>query len=207
MVEDSHYETVRGPSPAQIFVPYPQFFTVTGMNGYVRSKLPVEQVASLIRDAVREIDPALPVHALRTMAGQRDRSLGTERVIALLATAFGVLATSLTGIGLFGVLNYTVARRTRELGLRMALGAPAGRVASFVLKEVAILCGAGVVLAIPLILVLSRLVASQLHGVATADPWTAAGVTLLLAIVAMMAAAIPTRRATKVDPMVAMRAE
>lgn len=153
LVADSRYETLRGATPAQVFVPYPQFFAVTGMNGYLRSRLPAAQVFELVRLAVREVDPSLPVHALRTMSEQRVGSLGTERVIALLASAFGVLATLLAGVGLFGVLSYSVARRTREFGLRVALGAPGGHVARLVLKEVLVLCGLGLAVAIPLALV------------------------------------------------------
>ncbi|HEY4249407.1 MAG TPA: ABC transporter permease [Lacunisphaera sp.] len=207
VVEDTYYNSMHGDSPVQVFVPYSQFFTVSGMNGYVRSSLPPDQVVALVRTAVRAVDPTLPIHALRTMNEQRDRSLGTERVIALLATAFGGLATLLAGVGLFGVLNYTVARRTPELGLRMALGAPGGRVAWLVIREVIVLCGCGLAIAIPVAWAASRLVASQLTGITPTDPLTAAAVVLALALVAFVATAIPARRAARIDPMVALRAD
>lgn len=207
VVEDTHYNSVRGDSPAQVFVPYSQFFSVSGMNGYVRSNLPPGQVAALIRATVHAVDPALPIHALRTMDEQRDRSLGTERVIALLATAFGVLATLLAGVGLFGVLNYTVARRTPELGLRMVLGAPATRVAWLVVREVIVLGGLGLAIAIPAGWAASRLVTSQLAGLTPNDPLTAAAVVLALTLVAFIATAIPVRRATRINPMTALRTE
>jgi putative ABC transport system permease protein len=207
VVQDSHYESVRGDSPAQVFEPYPQFFATWAMNGYVRSSLPPDQVFALVRRAVREVDPTLPVQAMRTMKEQRDRSLATERVIALLASSFGALATLMAGLGLFGVLNYTVTRRTPEIGLRMALGAPGGSVAWLVLKEVVVLCGIGLGVALPAAMLMSRLVVSQLHGVAPGDPWTAAAAALTLAFVALVAAALPTRRAARVDPLVALRSE
>jgi putative ABC transport system permease protein len=207
VVADSHYESVLGACPPQVFVPYSQLFTVAGMNGYVRSTLPAGQVASLIRAAVREVDSTVPIHALRTMSEQRDRSLGRERVVALLATAFGVLATLLAGVGLFGVLNYSVARRTRELGLRLALGAPGTSVAWLVMKEVLVLSGLGLLLAIPVAWAAGRLVASQLHGVMPADPWTAAATALLLTLVAIFACWLPARRAVRIDPMSALRYE
>ena len=207
VVADSHYESVAGAGPVQVFVPYPQFFTSHGMNGYVRSALPVEQVAALVRNVVQSVDPALPIHAMRTLNAQRDHALGTERVVALLATAFGVLATLLAGVGLYGVLSYSVARRTPELGLRIALGGPVGGIAGLVAREVAGLCGLGLALAIPLAWGGSRLIAGQLHGVGPVDWRTALGVVLVVAVVAVLAAWLPARRATKIDPMVALRAE
>jgi len=207
VAEDSHYNTIEGSSPAQIFVPYSQLFTVSGMNGYVRSSLPIDQVPAIIRAAVHAVDPALPIHALRTMSEQRDRALGTERVVALLATAFGILATVLAGIGLFGVLNYSVARRMPELGLRIALGSPGASVAWLVVREVALLSGLGVVIAIPIAWSLGRLIANQLHGISLGDPWAAASAALILTCAAAMATALPVRRALRVNPLVALKSE
>ena len=143
VVADSHAESLRGVPPAQVFVPYPQFFTTAGMHGYVRSRLPADAVAAAIRQVVAAVDPAQPIYTVRTMADQRDRSLSTERVSAGLASTFGVLATLLAVVGLFGALSYSVTRRTRELGLRLALGAPRTRIAGLVIREVATLCALG----------------------------------------------------------------
>ena len=207
VVADSHYETLRGQPPAQVFVPYAQFFTAAGMHGYVRSGLEADAVTQLVRRAVAAVDPTLPIHAVRTLAEQRDRSLATERVAAGLASTFGLMATMLAIVGLFGALSYSVTRRTRELGLRLALGAPRHRVAGLVLREVATLCGLGLLAALPLALVASRLVVHRLPGVAPADPWVFGGAAVVLLASAGAAAAWPLRRVVRIDPAEALRLE
>jgi predicted permease len=205
VVADSHAETLRGAPPAQIFLPYPQFFTVAGMHGYVRSALPTAQVAELVRRAVAAVDPALPVHNIRTLSAQRDRLLATDRVAAGLAAAFGLLATLLAAVGLFGVIGYSLARRTRELGLRLALGAPRRRVAAVVVREVAALCAVGLVVAMPFAAAGSQLIAHRLYGVASVDPLAAGGAVGILLMAVAAAAAVPLRRVLRMDPAEVLR--
>jgi predicted permease len=207
VVKDAKYETMRGDIPPQTFVPYPQLFTVLGMNVYVRSDASADQTMAASRRAVAEVDPSLAVYAMRTLDQQRDQSLGTERMIALLATAFGGLATLLVAIGLYGVLNYDVTRRTHELGIRVAMGAQGASVVWLVLRQGLLLLLVGACAAIPIALASGKLIASQLVGIDPSDPWTILSAVLFLAIVTVMAAAPPARRAAKVDPMVALRYE
>jgi ABC-type lipoprotein release transport system permease subunit len=207
VVKDAKYETMRGDIPPQAFVPYPQLFTVMGMNVYVRSDAPADQTMAAIRGAVAEVDPSLAVYAMRTLDRQRDQSLGTERMIALLAAAFGGLATLLVAIGLYGVLNYDVTRRTRELGIRVAMGAQGASVMWLVLRQGLLLLLLGACAAIPIGLASGKLIASQLVGIDPSDPWTILSAILFLAIVTVAAAAPPALRAARVDPMVALRHE
>jgi predicted permease len=205
IVADSHTGSLREAPPAQVFVPYTQFFTTAGMHGYVRSHLPFDTVAEAIRRVVAAVDPSQPVYTMRRMSEQRDHSLSTERVSAGLAATFGVLATVLAVVGLFGALSYSVTRRTRELGLRLALGAPRARIAGLVIAELATLCALGVLPALPIAYVGSRLIAHRLYGVGVADPWVIIGATGVVAMAALAAATVPLRRVTQIDPAVALR--
>jgi predicted permease len=207
VVKDAKYDTLRGDILPQAFIPYPQMFTLLGMDAYVRSVAPADQTMTAIRRAVAEVDPSLAVYAMRTLDQQRDQSLGTERMIALLATAFGGLATLLVAIGLYGVLNYDVTRRTHELGIRVAMGAKGASVVWLVLRQGLLLLLVGACAGIPIALALGKLIGSQLVGIDPGDPWTILSAILFLAIVTVMAAAPPARRAAKVDPMEALRYE
>jgi ABC-type antimicrobial peptide transport system permease subunit len=160
-----------------------------------------------LRGAVRRLDANLPVYRLRTLDQQMDESLLNERLIAILSTIFGLLATVLAIIGLYGVMAYTVNRRTREIGIRMALGAVSSNVIWLVMKEVVMLIAAGVVIGLPAAWGLSRLVETQLYGITPNDPPTLVVATLTLAIVACAAGYIPALRATRVDPVTALHYE
>jgi predicted permease len=205
IVADSHTGSLRGAPPAQVFVPYTQFFTTAGMHGFVRSQMPVDSVADAIRRVVAAVDPSQPIYTMRRMSEQRDHSLSTERVSAGLASTFGVLATLLAVVGLFGALSYSITRRTRELGLRLALGAPRARIAGLVIGELATLCALGVLPALPIAYVGSRLIANRLYGIGVADPWVIAIAAGVVAMAALAAAAVPLRRVTQIDPAVALR--
>ena len=149
----------------------------------------------------------LPVTGLRTMEDQIDESLSAQRVMAGLSAFFGILATLLAAIGLYGVMAYTVTRRTREIGIRLALGAGRASLLKLVLREVALLTVAGVVIAIPVALAITRLVRSELYGIVPNDPLSIAAAAILLASVALLAGYIPAERATRVDPLTALRYE
>jgi ABC-type antimicrobial peptide transport system permease subunit len=149
----------------------------------------------------------MPIYELKTLARQLDETLLTERLIALLSTGFGLLATLLATIGLYGVMAFAVARRTKELGLRMALGAPRGTVVWLVMREVLLLLAIGLAIGIPAAAALGRLVTAQLYGLKASDPWTAAGSVVLLAVVAAVAGMIPAARASRIDPILALRYE
>jgi ABC-type antimicrobial peptide transport system permease subunit len=169
--------------------------------------MPPEQSFALVRQAMKQIDPGLAVDQMRTMDDQIDTTLSNERMIELLAISFGLLATMLAGVGLYGVLAYSTAQRTREIGIRMALGSSRFGISRLVLVDVLRLAGVGIVVAIPCSVVLGKLLRSQLFGVSSADPLTLGAVVLLIAVVALVAAIVPARRATAVDPTTALRAE
>jgi predicted permease len=207
VVRDSKYTDVRDETQRQLFFAYleesnPRSFTV-----YVRTSRPPEAAFATIRQVVRELAPSLPVAATRTLARQVDRSLGRERLVAAMSTVFGGLATLLAVVGLYGVMAYTVARRTREIGVRMALGARQADVRWMVIRETLAVTAAGIAIALPAAWWMGRLVASQLYGVRATDPPTVAAAVALLGGVSLLAALVPSRRAARVDPMAVLRYE
>jgi putative ABC transport system permease protein len=156
---------------------------------------------------MQQIDSKLALSNLQTEEQQIDNSLSNERLIAMLSSSFGVIAVLLAAIGLYGVLAFSTAQRTREIGIRMAMGAQRSAVVKMVLQDVLWICGVSIAVALPLALVLGRLLQSQLYGVHAGDPLTLLGGTLLIASVALLAAMIPARRAASVEPMQALRTE
>ena len=144
---------------------------------------------------------------LRTLDHQIELSLRNDRIIATLSTAFGILATALAMIGLYGVMAYTVAQRTREIGVRVALGAATSDVVWLVMREVLWLAGSGIVLGLSVAIAVSRFLQSQLYEIAPNDPLTMAAAALTLFIVAMLAGYVPARRATRVNPVLALKYE
>ncbi|HJS73015.1 MAG TPA: FtsX-like permease family protein, partial [Vicinamibacteria bacterium] len=207
VVEDAKYEDLRDEVPRQVFVTYTQSDWASEMTAYVRTARDSEAMFAAIREEVSKLDAAMPIFDMNTMEDQLDRSLAIERLVALLSSAFGVLATLLAFLGLYGVTAFGVTRRSAEIGLRMALGAQGRSVVGMVLKEVAILAGLGVALALPLAWWLSKLVESQLYGVAPRDPVTLALSTLGLLAVALAAGAVPALRASWVSPTSVLRYE
>ena len=174
---------------------------------YVRSAQDPSAAFAGVRRTVREMDSNIPIYNLRTLARQIERSLLTERIVATLSTAFGVLATLLAVIGLYGLMAYTASRRTREIGLRMALGAVSGDVVWLVMREVIVLVGVGVTLGLAAAWGLSRLVGNQLYGVSPNDPMTMVAAACGLTIIALLAGYIPAYRAARVNPVTALRYE
>ncbi|HEX4954729.1 MAG TPA: ABC transporter permease [Thermoanaerobaculia bacterium] len=207
LVADAKYSDVKQAVPPQFFTPYRQDEGVGALNFYVRTGLAPEQLVTTIGEVIRRLDPNLPVENLQTMAAQVRDNVFIDRLIGTLSTAFALLATLLAAVGLYGVLAYTVAQRTREIGLRMALGADAQRVRVMVLRQVGWMTVVGAVVGILAALGLARLGRSLLFELEGHDPAVLAGAAVALAIVALAAGAIPAARASKVQPMVALRQE
>ena len=160
VVEDAKYNNMRDKMGAQDFVPFDQVNVLTDITVYVRTQLKSEQMFTAVRGTVHDLDPNLPVYGMRTLDDQLDKSLVAERLTALLATIFGLLATLLAAIGLYGVMAYNVGRRTREIGIRIALGAPSPSVLWLVMREVLVILGLGVAVALPVAWGLARLSAA-----------------------------------------------
>jgi len=207
VVKDIKYTNLRDEIPIQAYVPYMNSPYLGGMTIYARTAGEPNQLMSSVRAKMRELDSNVPIYAMRTMDEQISNSLSTERMIASLSTVFGFVATVLAIIGLYGVMSYSVAQRTREIGIRMALGAEQGKVIGMVMREVVLLIAIGVAVGVPAALVLTRVVKSQLYGLEAHDPWTLGLATALLAMVACAAGYVPALRASRVDPMKALRYE
>ena len=207
VIKDIKYTTLKDEIPVQMFIPYLASRFVGDMTVYVRTTLPPETLVSLARERVKKLDPHLPLYGVRTMEQRLLDSLLIERLIAGLSAAFGLLATLLASVGLYGVMAYNVARRTREIGIRMALGAFGGDVVWLVLREALLLVGIGLLVGLPATLALTRYARSQLFGVHFADPLTLGLAVLSLGLAAALAGFIPARRASRVDPIRALRYE
>jgi predicted permease len=174
---------------------------------YARGNISTSALYGAIRAEVKKLDASMPIYEMKTLGRQLDETLLTERLIALLSGGFGLLATLLATIGLYGVMAFAVARRTKEMGLRMALGAQRGSVVWLVMREVLALLGIGLAVGIPAAAALGRLVAAQLYGIKAHDPWIAGGSVVLLAAVGAVAGMIPAARAGRIDPILALRYE
>lgn len=204
VAENSLYEGPREGVRRQAFIP--KLGNGSGVI-YVRVAMGSPAAFTAVRGAVKSVDAALPILELRTLGDQLDQTLLTERLIAMLSAGFGLLATLLASIGLYGVMAFVVARRTKELGVRMALGARPGSVIWMVMREVLALVGIGFCVGVPAAIGLGQYVAAQLYGVKPDDPWMAGLTVLLLSIVSALAGLVPARRASRIDPMLALRFE
>ena len=204
---DAKHASLKDATPATLFIPLGQQKTLGQLYLYLRTATPPEQAFAVVRQTMKQIDPGLAVNSMRTMDDQIETTLTNERMIELLAISFGLLATILAGVGLYGVLAFSTAQRTREIGIRIALGSSRLSVSRLVLTDVLRLAGIGIIVAIPCSVLLARLLRSQLFGVSVADPLTLGGVILLIAVVALVAAILPAHRASSVDPTTALRTE
>jgi predicted permease len=207
IVGDIKFSSVRDEPPPITYIPFLQSPWTIDMTFEVRTATSTAAVARGIYSAVRALDPELPVVEMRTQEEQIDSSLSTDRLFAKLAGLFGALGLTLACVGLFGIMAYNVSRRTGEIGVRMALGATHGGILWLVLKQSFSLVLVGLAAGCLLALASTRFIASVLYGVTPTNPVTLGMGMLLLFLVAMLAAWIPARRATKVDPMVALRYE
>ncbi len=205
--KDIKYTNLRDEIPIQMCTPYLASNFVGGMTVYVRTTLPADQFFGAVRRKVRDLDSNLPLYGMRTLDDQVSKSLLVERLVASLSMVFGLLATLLAIIGLYGVMAFTVARRTREIGIRMALGAFQGHVIWMVMREVLVLVSIGITAGLAGAIGLTRLVQAQLYGITAHDPATLALAALALASVACGAGYIPALRASRVDAMQALRYE
>ncbi len=207
IVPNFKHKDLRDDAEPTVFQPLEQQDNPSHLFLYLRTSTPPEQFLPTVRRAMAQLDPTLALVALRTMDDQIDDSLSNERMISLLATSFGLLATLLAGVGLYGVLAFTTAQRTREIGIRIALGSSRLAVSRLVLSDVLRLAGLGVAVALPVAFGLGRLLRAQLFGVSPADPLTLVAAVLTIALTALVAALIPARRAAAVDPTTALRTE
>ena len=177
------------------------------MTFYVRSERDSEQLAGEVRASLRRVDENLAMFRVQTMASTIENSLQIERLISMLCSAFGLLATLLAAIGLYGVMAYNVAKRTREIGIRLALGAERSTVIGMVMQEVGSMLAVGLIIGIPLAVALGRYVESQLWGLKGWDPAILTGASICLGLVAILAGAIPAWRAVSVNPAIALRGD
>jgi predicted permease len=204
VVADSLYEGPREGVHRQVFVPK---WGSGSTAFYVRTTTGSGGAYSQIRNDVKALDPSMPVYQMKTLQGQLDETLLTERLIALLSAGFGLLATVLASIGLYGVMAFVVARRRKELGIRLALGARPGSVIWLVMREVMVLMSIGLAIGIPAALALGRYVSAQLYGIEPHDPWIAGTTIILLTAVSAAAGLIPAQKASRIDPILALRYE
>ena len=206
-IKDAKNSQVRDPVPPMYFTPYRQDSLVGYIQIYVRGTADPALLLRTIPSVVKRIDPNLPLEELKTLPQQVRENVFLDRMISTLSASFAVLATLLAAIGLYGVLSYTVAQRTREIGVRMALGADARRVRTMVLKQVGIITVIGGVLGIVAAIALSRLARTLLFGIQGSDPVAMIAAAVLLGLVALAAGGIPAMKAARVDPMKALRYE
>ena len=207
VIPDRKYRDLRETPPAQAFFPYFQGAKFRFMNIYLRTQADPRLIEDQLRERMRQFDPHVPIVGLETMDERIGFSLRTERLIASLSAVFGGLATLLAVIGLYGVMTYAVTRRTREIGVRMALGAPRGNVVWMVMREVLVLISVGVTVGVPMALAFSGIARSQLFGLDPHDPLTLVASIFTLGVAACAAGFIPALRASRIDPMHALRTE
>jgi ABC-type antimicrobial peptide transport system permease subunit len=209
VVRDAKYSSAREAPQRVIYLPLVQ---IAGPHSYAHSLQVLTvgdpaRVGEEVRRALAQVDPNLAVLKMETISQQVNHLVDQEQLISQLCTWFAVLALLLTSIGLYGVMTYNVARRTHEIGIRMALGAQNREVQWMILRESLLLLGIGVLLGVPATMAATRLVGAQLFGLSPSDPPTFVAALLAISIVALLAAYFPARRATRVDPMVALRDE
>jgi putative ABC transport system permease protein len=207
LMKDAKYSEVKRPTPPVFFMPYRQDERNGSINVYLLTAADPDPILGLVPKAIAKLDANLPVVELQTLPQQVQRNVFLDRFISVLSTAFASLATLLAAVGLYGVLAYTVAQRTREIGLRMALGAAPGRVRGMVLRQVGAMTIVGGIVGLAAAIALGRTAQSLLFEMQGWDPSVLAGAGVSLAIVALAAGFVPAHRASRVDPMSALRYE
>lgn len=209
VVGDLKFENTREKAEATVYRPILQVQNQSAysVNIQIRTASNPSGLAPAVRQAINQIEPRLPIFSVTTLSEQVQETLKQDRLIAQLVSFFGALALMLASIGLYGVMSHGVARRTNEIGIRMALGAERGHIAWMVLRETLFLVITGLVIGIPTALLAARLISNQLFGLGAGDPLTVIAAAVGLTVVALLAGYLPARRATRVDPLVALRYE
>jgi predicted permease len=207
VAKDAKHSSVRGENQPFIYTPYMQNEDIGQITFYVRTTQEPEALANSLRHQVAQLDPNLPVYSLRTLQEQIEESIFGDQLMAVLSAVFGLLAALLATVGIYGVMAWTVTQRSREIGIRMALGARAGDVLKLIVGQGMMLTIIGVVIGLAAAYGVTRLVESLLFSVSATDVPTFIVITLLLIAVSLVACYLPARRATKVDPIVALRHE
>jgi predicted permease len=204
IAHDSKYGSLIENATPFIYQPLKQEYS-SAFSLSIRSGMDIKGLAPEVRDAVRSMDSSIPVLTLRTLREIVDRSLAQQRTNVLLLSMFSVLSLLLAAVGLYGVMAYSVAQRTREIGIRMAMGAGSGNVLGMVLRQGLILVGIGLVVGLGAAMVVMRLVTTLLFGITPWDPLTLAATSGVLAVTALLANYIPALRATRVSPVIALK--
>jgi predicted permease len=207
VVADAKYRDLKEAAPLTAYIPYSQYDQLGQRILCVRATGATGALVATIRQEVRNLDPNLPVFNVKTFAEQINESVSQERLVALLSSFFGLFALLLASLGLYGVMAYSVARRTNEIGVCMALGAERRDVIWLVMRESLLLVAVGVSIGLAIALAMARLVSTLLFGLTPTDPLTIALATMLMIGVAAIAGYLPARRASRVDPLVALRCE
>ncbi|MEO5590476.1 MAG: ABC transporter permease [Gemmatimonadaceae bacterium] len=207
LVRDTKYSQVKDSVPPVFYRPRAQDGGIGSLSFYVRSSLPPEQVLGSLRETMHRVDPTLPIEDLKTMTQQVKENVFVDRLISILSATFALVATLLAGIGLYGMLGYSVQQRTRELGIRMALGAPPAGMRSLVMRQVARMFLVGAIIGAAGAVALGRAARSMLYQLDGYDPVAFVLAVSLLGLVAVVAGYPPARRAARVDPMLALRAD
>ncbi|MCX6611724.1 MAG: FtsX-like permease family protein [Acidobacteria bacterium] len=207
VAKDVKYSEVKDAIPALFYTPYRQDPKIGSANVYIATAIPIDQVLPAVRRLVSELDPNLPMEDVKTMEGQVRENIGLDRMISTLSGAFAALATLLAAVGLYGVLAFTVARRTREIGIRLAIGADAAKIRNMVMKEVAWMVGIGIVFGLPAAYVLTQYAESLLYEIKGNDLTVFASGVLLISAVSFLAGYLPARKAMQIEPLEALRYE
>jgi predicted permease len=207
VVRDAKYINLREPMRRHFYLPVMQLPNLFDLSLQISTTSDAASMAGAVRNQVKEIDPHLPVYNIKTLSNEIDQSLIQERMVSWLATSFGILATLLVVIGLYGVVSFSVVRRTREIGIRLALGAQRHHVFVMVMKHGVLLVLGGAIVGTFASIALSRFMGSLLFGISPTNALTFAGASIGLILVALLACYLPARRATKVDPLKALRYE
>src|SRR5215470_5396308 len=207
VVADAKYRNLKEAAPQTAYIPFSQYSALIQRTLCVRAASNASALVAAIRGEVRSLDPNLPVFNVKTFAEQINESVSRERLVALLSSFFGLFALLLACLGLYGMMAYAVARRTREIGVRMALGAQAGNVLWLVLRESLLLVLIGTAIGVPVALAAARVTKELLFGLTPNNPLTIALATLVMIAIAALAGYLPARRAAQVDPLISLRHE
>jgi ABC-type antimicrobial peptide transport system permease subunit len=207
VVSNIRHTDLRTELGAAVYRPYLQDKHPGGVVIYLRTAQAPETIEPAIRQVMHQLDPTLVVDGLRTMDEQVSRIAGDERSLAFLAIGFSALALLLAAVGLYGVLAYSTEQRTREIGVRLALGSQRTGIVVLIVREMAIVATVAIAIALPAVVALARLFKSQLYGVTTFDPLSLAAAALVTGLAVSLAAALPARRAAAIEPMQALRTE